>query len=105
MSCYSISEGQQKDAEAVLRDLQSSGIDVATIVMGEESDLRSIERTIKPDSFDFVSKPINPDNLRVLLSELATQISVGEENQRLRRKLIEAGTLGPIIGQSPAMRG
>ena len=97
-------EGQQKDAEAVLRDLPSSGIDLATIVMGEESDLRSIERTLKPDSCDFVSKPINPGHLRVLLSKLATQIRVAEENQRLRRKLIEAGTLGPIIGRSSAMQ-
>jgi len=29
---------------------------------------------------------------------------VSEENQQLRRKLIEAGTLGPIVGQSSAMR-
>jgi len=97
-------EGQQKDGEAALREVQSRGIDVATIVMGEESDLRSAEQTIKPGTYDFVFKPINPNNLRVLLNELTTQIRVSMENQRLRRKLIETGTLGPIIGQSSAMR-
>ena len=95
---------QQKDGEAVLHELQTRGIEVATIVMAEEAALRSMEQTIKPGSYDFFSKPINPSHLRVLLNELATQLKVSEENQCLRRKLIEAGTLGPIIGQSPAMR-
>ena len=94
----------QKDGESVVRELQTRGIEVATIVMAEEADLNSSSRTSKPGSYDVVSKPINPSNLRVLLNELATQLRVSEENQRLRRKLIEAGTLGPIIGQSPAMR-
>jgi DNA-binding NtrC family response regulator len=97
-------EGQQKDGETALREVQSRGIDVATIVMGEEANLRSVEQTIKPGTYDFVFKPINPNNLRVLLNELTTQIRVSMENQRLRRKLIETGTLGPIIGQSSAMR-
>jgi DNA-binding NtrC family response regulator len=97
-------EGQQKDGEAALRGVQSRGIDVATIVMGEEADLRSVEQTIKPDTYDFVFKPINPNNLRILLNELTTQIRVSQENERLRRKLIETGTLGSIIGQSSAMR-
>jgi len=97
-------QAQQKDGEAALREVQSRGIDVATIVMGEEADRHSVEQTIKPGSYDFVFKPINPNNLRVLLIELTTQIRVSQENQRLRRKLIETGTLGPIIGQSSAMR-
>ena len=95
---------QQYDGEAVLHELQARGIELATIVMDEETELRALEQTLKPGSCDFVSKPINPLNLRVLLNELATQLRMSEENQRLRRKLIEAGTLGPIIGQSPAMR-
>jgi len=92
------------NVEAVLHEMQSRGIDVATIIMGEEADLPSVEQTIKTRPCDFVSKPINPNNLRVLLNELTTQLRATQENQRLRRKLIEAGTLGPIIGQSPAMR-
>src|SRR3984957_10950862 len=97
-------KAQQKDGEALFSELKARGIEVATIVMAEEADLRSIERTMKPSSSDFISKPINPNNLRVVLNELATQLKVSEENQQLRRKLIEAGTLGQIVGQSTAMR-
>jgi two-component system response regulator AtoC len=95
---------QQKDSDALLPELQARGIEAAIVVMAEEADFRSVERTIKRGSPDFISKPINPNNLRVLLNELATQLRVSEENQHLRRKLIEAGTLGPIVGQSSAMR-
>jgi DNA-binding NtrC family response regulator len=35
---------------------------------------------------------------------LSTHLTVSEENQRLRRRLINAGQLGPMIGQSLAMR-
>ena len=97
-------KAQQKDGETLLPELQARGIEVATIVMAEEADLRSIERPNKPGSSDFISKPIKPHNLRVVLNELAIQLKVSEENQRLRRKLIEAGTLGPMVGQSSAMR-
>jgi DNA-binding NtrC family response regulator len=97
-------ERQPRDGEAVLRELQSRGIDVATIVLGEEADVHAVEEILRPGSCDFVFKPINPNNLHVLLNELTTQLRATQENQRLRRKLIEAGTLGPIIGQSSAMR-
>lgn len=97
-------KGQQKSGEAVLHELQARGIEIPTIVMAEEADLHSLERTFKPGSYDLVLKPINPNNLRVLLNELTIQLRVAEENQRLRRKLIEAGTLGPIVGQSSVMR-
>ncbi len=97
-------KAQEKDIVGVLQELQARGIEVATIVMAEEADLDSLARSIKPGCSDLISKPINPNNLRVLLSELATQLKVSDENQRLRRILIEAGTLGPIVGQSSAMR-
>jgi DNA-binding NtrC family response regulator len=96
-------EDQQKGDE-ILRDLHARGIEIPTIAISEEADLDSLARTTGFGVYDFLSKPINPSHLRALLSHLATQLSVSQENQRLRRKLIETGTLGPIIGQSFAMR-
>src|SRR5258708_20129733 len=87
----------QKDGETILPELQTRGIEVATVVMAEEADLHSLERTSKHGSYDVVSKPINPSNLRVLLNELATQLRVSDENLRLRRTLIDSALLLPII--------
>jgi len=86
------------------QDLRARGIEIPTVVMAEPADLDSVVRTVKFGAYDFLSKPVNLDHLQVLLSNLATQLNVTEENQWLRRKLIEAGTLGSIVGQSVAMR-
>jgi DNA-binding NtrC family response regulator len=97
-------DGQEKGSADILHELHARGVELPTIVMVEEAELAEAVRTIKFGAYDFLSKPINPSHLRVLLSNLVTQLSVAEENERLRRKLIEAGTLGPIIGQSSSMR-
>ena len=93
-------EGQEKGWE----ELRARGIEIPTIVMAEPADLDSVVRTVKFGAYDFLAKPVNSTHLQVLLNNLATQLSVAEENQWLRRKLIEAGTLGPIVGQSLVMR-
>ena len=93
-------EGQEKAWE----ELRAHGIGIPTIVMAEPADLDSVVRTVKFGAYDFLAKPVNSAHLQVLLNNLATQLSVTEENQWLRRKLIEAGTLGPIVGQSLVMR-
>jgi DNA-binding NtrC family response regulator len=93
-------EGQEKGWE----ELRARGIEIPTIVMAEPADLDSVVRTVKFGAYDFLAKPVNSTHLQVLLNNLATQLSVTEENQWLRRKLIEAGTLGPIVGQSLVMR-
>ena len=76
---------QQKDSDALLPELQARGIEAAIVVMAEEADFRSVERTIKRGSPDFISKPINPNNLRVLLSELAKPIGVDLVGNRIWR--------------------
>ena len=93
-------EGQEKGWQ----ELRARGVEIPTIVMAEPADLDSVVRTVKFGAYDFLSKPVNSTHLQVLLNNLATQLNVTEENQRLRRNLIEAGTLGPIVGQSVAMR-
>ncbi len=93
-------EGQEKGSQ----ELRERGVEIPTIVMAEPADLDSVVRTVKFSAYDFLSKPVNSAHLQVLLNNLATQLSVIEENQWLRRKLIEAGTLGPIVGQSVTMR-
>jgi two-component system response regulator HydG len=97
-------EGGEKGGAAILHELHAHGVEIPAIVMAEEGDLAAAARTIKSGSYDFLSKPINPIQLHVVLNNLAGRLSVAEDNERLRRELIEAGTLGPIIGHSFAMR-
>jgi DNA-binding NtrC family response regulator len=92
------------DGLAVLRELRELGSTVATIVVSGEGDVADAVETMKLGAYDYLRKPIDPAHLRVLLNNITSHLTVTEENQRLRRKLIEVGELGPIVGKSLAMR-
>ncbi|MDO8431927.1 MAG: sigma-54 dependent transcriptional regulator [Candidatus Binatus sp.] len=93
-----------KDGITVLRDLHELGLRIATIVISGEGDFPDAVQTIKLGAYDHLRKPIDPAHLCVLLNHLSDHINTAEENQRLRRQLIECGELGPIVGQSLAIR-
>ena len=97
-------DGPEKGGAGVLHELHARGLAMPTIVMADDAELPLTVKTIKFDAYDFLSKPINTIHLRVLLNHLRTRLMMSEDNERLRRELIEGGTLGPIIGQSFAMR-
>ena len=90
-----------KDGITVLRELHELGLRIATIVI---SDFTDAVQTIELGAYDYLRKPIDPAHLCVLLNHLSSHINTAEENQRLRRQLIECGELGPIVGQSIAIR-
>lgn len=69
-----------------------------------EGEIPDAVQAIKLGAYDYLRKPVDPSHLRLLLNNLSTHLTVSEENQRLRRRLINAGQLGPMIGQSLAMR-
>jgi DNA-binding NtrC family response regulator len=94
----------KKDGLAVLQELNNHGFKVPTIVISGEGDVPDIVKTIKLGAYDYLKKPVDPTHLRVMLNNLAAHITVAEENERLRRRLMEAGQLGPLIGQSRAMQ-
>lgn len=94
----------KKDGVTVLRELNERGVKIPTIVISGEGDIPDVVRTIKLGAYDYLRKPVDPTHLRVMLNNLAMHISVSEENERLRRRLMEAGQLGPLIGQSHAMQ-
>jgi DNA-binding NtrC family response regulator len=97
-------DGPEKGGAGILHELHARGLAIPTIVMAQDAELALTVKTIKFDAYDFLSKPINTIHLRVLLNNLRTRLMMSEDNERLRRELIEGGTLGPIIGQSFAMR-
>ncbi len=94
----------KKDGVSVLKELNERGVKIPTIVISGEGDIPDVVKTIKLGAYDYLRKPVDPTHLRVMLNNLAMHISVSEENERLRRRLMEAGALGPLIGQSHAMQ-
>ena len=94
----------KKDGLAVLAEIRANGWQFPTIVISGEGEIEDAVESIKLGAYDYLRKPVDPHHLQVLLNNLRTHISVSKENQLLRRRLMEAGELGPMVGQSLAMR-
>jgi DNA-binding NtrC family response regulator len=93
-----------KDGLEVLGEIRQRGLPITTIVISGEGDIPDAVQAIKLGAYDYLRKPVDPPRLRQTLNNLSEHLAVSEENQRLRLRLMGAGELGPIIGQSHAMR-
>jgi DNA-binding NtrC family response regulator len=94
----------RKDGLTLLKELRESGRNIATIIISGEGDIPEAVQAIKFGAYDYLRKPIDPQHLRVLLNNLAEHLNVSAENVRLRRRLMGAGELGPMTGQSLALK-
>src|SRR5271163_1052504 len=94
----------KKDGLAVLREIRANGWQLPTIVISGEGEIEDAVESIKLGAYDYLRKPVDPNRLEVLLNNLRTHLGVSKENLLLRRRLMEAGELGPLVGQSLAMR-
>ena len=93
-----------KDGLEVLSEIRQRGLPITTIVISGEGDIPDAVQAIKLGAYDYLRKPVDPPRLRQTLNNLSEHLAVSEENQRLRLRLMGVGELGPIIGQSQAMR-
>lgn len=93
----------EKDGLEVLSELRARGLQLPVVMISGEGDVSDAVQAIKLGAYDYLRKPIDPPHLRVLLANLSVQLTVNEENQRLRRRLMHAGELGSLIGQASPM--
>ncbi len=59
---------------------------------------------MKAGAFDYVAKPFEIEELRLVVRNAAEQIHLRRENERLRNELVAATGFGEMIGQSAAMQ-
>ncbi len=59
---------------------------------------------MKVGAFDFLSKPVDPDHLMLVLDRALGQRRLESENRNLREQIAERLGFGTIIGDSPALK-
>lgn len=59
---------------------------------------------LKNGAFDYVTKPIDPDDLSHLIRNALKQKELSQENVRLKEKISEMGMMDQIIGESSEMK-
>jgi DNA-binding NtrC family response regulator len=78
--------------------------DVTMVLMTGQGTVESAVAAIKQGAYDYLSKPIDPQRLKILLDQIVRRHDTQREVRALRRQLQDRGTFGRMIGASPEMR-
>src|SRR3972149_8637742 len=76
---------------------------LVVIVTAYGSEKIAVE-AMKKGAYDYVAKPYEIDELRIIAKNASEKISLQEENARLRLEIGRLEGLGEIIGQSEVMK-
>ena len=88
----------------LLRALQDQLSDLTLILLTAQGTLESAVEAIKEGAYDYLSKPVDPQRLQILLRKAVERQETLREVRYLRRQLREQGSFGRIIGNSPGIR-
>ncbi|MCA1559400.1 MAG: sigma-54 dependent transcriptional regulator [Acidobacteria bacterium] len=74
------------------------------ILLTAQGTIDSAVEAIKDGAYDYLSKPVDPQRLRILLQKAVERQETLREVRHLRRQLREQGSFGRIIGNSAGIR-
>ena len=84
--------------------LGDAGIHIPTIVATAFSSIKSVVTAMKRGAYDYITKPIDIDNLALILARALDHSSLRSENAYLKDRLAENYSFGKIIGSSQVMQ-
>ncbi len=92
------------DGLTLLRTLKEQASDVTTVLLTAQGTIETAVAAIKEGAYDYLTKPIDPQRLKILLDKIVERQETLREVKVLRRQLREHGSFGRMIGNSPEMR-
>ncbi len=92
------------DGLTTLSVLLQAGLTVPVIVLTAFSSIESAVDAMKKGAFDYIAKPVDIEELKLLIARALNFMSLSEENKTLKNRLGEQFSFGNIIGKSPAMQ-
>jgi two-component system response regulator HydG len=109
---------EQARYDVVLLDIKMPGMDgmelqarihaidatIVVIMMTAFASVDTAVRALKQGAFDYVTKPIDPDELSHLVGRALKERKLEAENTQLRETIAELSSGDFIVGDSPAMR-
>lgn len=92
------------DGLTTLAALLKASITIPVIVITAFSSVESAVEAMKKGAFDYVTKPIDMDELGLIISRALNFKTLSDENTSLKEKLSKQYQFGNIIGKSPVMQ-
>src|SRR6187455_1906698 len=88
----------------LLRALASDGGEYTIVILTAQGTVETAVEAMKEGAYDYLTKPIEPQRLKILLDKIVERQDTLREVKVLRKQLREHGTYGKMIGSSPQMR-
>src|SRR5688572_13877965 len=88
----------------LLRALKDDGGEYTIVILTAQGTVETAVEAIKEGAYDYLTKPIEPQRLKILLDKIVERQETRREVRILRKQLREHGTFGSMIGTSSTMR-
>src|SRR5574337_73089 len=92
------------DGMGLLAALKRDHPATAVIILTGQGTIESAVQAMKDGAYDYLTKPIDPTRLRLVLDKALERAETIREVHLLRRQLRQRGALGQVVGSSKAMQ-
>ena len=94
----------KRDGLSLLRALKDRLDELSFVMVTAQGTVDNAVSAMKEGAYDYLTKPIDPPRLRVLLERIVERHDARRQTTALKRQLAEDGRFGRTIGSSPAIR-
>jgi DNA-binding NtrC family response regulator len=88
----------------LLRALKDEGNALTVVILTAQGTVETAVEAIKEGAYDYLTKPVEPQRLKILLDKIVERQDTLREVKVLRKQLREHGSFGKMIGSSSQMR-
>jgi len=88
----------------LLRALKDDGSDYTVVILTAQGTVETAVEAIKEGAYDYLTKPIEPQRLKILLDKIVERQDTLREVKVLRKQLRDQGAFGNMVGSSSQMR-
>src|SRR5688500_3862965 len=88
----------------LLRALASDGGEFTVVILTAQGTVETAVEAIKEGAYDYLTKPIEPQRLKILLDKIVERQDTLREVKVLRKQLRDQGAFGQMVGASSQMR-
>jgi DNA-binding NtrC family response regulator len=93
-----------EDGIALLRSLSDKPVKPLTIMITAYGTAKVAVEAMKAGAYDYITKPFEIDELRLLIKRALEKIALEQENRELKKQVLAEGQFGRMIGKSEPMQ-
>lgn len=92
------------DGMEMLKRIKAIKKDAIVIIMTAFATIDTAVQALKDGAYDYVTKPFDPDDLSHMIRNASKQITLAEENEILKEKVISLEDVESLVGKSEGMQ-